>query len=133
MNNKTQPPTTSVTEFLNNYPNEKVIQDCFELVALFQKVTKQEPKIWGKIIGFGTYHYKYESGREGDSLVVGFTPSKVGITIYTNCDLSPKVNLLEKLGKHKISKSCLYIKKLADIDLKTLAQIIKESYTSIVK
>lgn len=131
MTSKTKPTTNSVQDFLNNYPNQKVIQDCFELIKIFEKVTNNKPVMLGKIIGFGSYHYVYESGREGDSLIVGFTPSKVGITIYSNCDLEIKANLLNNLGKHKISKSCLYIKKLEDINIEIFEQIIEESYNYI--
>jgi Domain of unknown function (DU1801) len=131
MTNKTQATTNSVQDFLNNYPNQKVIKDCFDLIKIFEKVTNNKPVLWGKIIGFGSYHYVYESGREGDSLMVGFTPSKVGITIYTNCDLENNTNLLNNLGKHKISKSCLYIKKLEDINIEIFEQIIKDSYNHI--
>lgn len=131
MTNKTQSTTNSVQDYLNNYPNQKVIKDCFELIKLFEKVTNNKPVMWGKIIGFESYHYVYESGREGDSLIVGFTPSKVGITIYSNCDLEIKTDLINKLGKYKISKSCLYIKKLVDIDISVLEQIIEESYNFI--
>jgi Domain of unknown function (DU1801) len=117
----------SVAEYLNSYENQKVIPDCFELIKMMSKIMDCEAVLWGKMVGFGKYHYKYESGREGDSFIVGFAPSKVGITIYTNCYLEPKTDLLDKLGKHKASKACIYIKKLEDIDLNILEQLLKYS------
>ena len=82
MPNKTIATNISPKDFLETHPNQKVILDCLELIKIFEKITDQKPVVWGKIIGFGNHHYKYESGREGDWFIVGFTPSKVGITIY---------------------------------------------------
>jgi hypothetical protein len=124
MTNKTQPSQQSVLEFIESYPNQGVCEDCKLLLKFFTKITGFKPVIWAHMIGYGTYHYKYASGREGDSFLAGFAPSKTGITIYTNSDLTAKSSLLEKLGSHKISKSCLYIKKLSDIDLNILKIII---------
>jgi hypothetical protein len=117
----------SAIEYLNRYENQKVIPDCFALIEIMSKIMNCEPVLWGKMVGFGKYHYKYESGREGDSFIVGFAPSKVGITVYTNCYLEPKTDLLDKLGKHKASKACIYIKKLEDIDLEILEGLLKYS------
>jgi hypothetical protein len=119
--------TNSVTDYLKSYENQKLIPDCLSLVDMMSKVMDCEPILWGKMIGFGKYHYKYESGREGDSFIIGFAPSKVGITIYTNCYLDPETELMSKLGKHKATKSCIYIKKLEDIDLEILAGLLKYS------
>ncbi len=128
MPNKTKPTTFSVTEFLNNYPNQNVIPDCFELITLYEKVTGQKPVMWSTMVGFGSYHYKYESGREGDIFVVGFAPSKVGITLYTMAGYKDQQENLAQLGKHKIGKACLYIKKLDDLDLSILEKIIDFGY-----
>jgi Domain of unknown function (DU1801) len=119
--------TNSTVEYLSNYENQKVIPDCYDLIDIMSKVLDCEPVLWGKMVGFGKYHYKYESGREGDSFVIGFAPSKIGITIYTNCYLNPKTDLLAKLGNHKSSKACIYIKKLGDIDLVILEQLLSYS------
>jgi Domain of unknown function (DU1801) len=125
--------TNSVLEYLNNYENQKVIPDCFELITIMSRIMDCEPVLWCKTIGFGKYHYRYESGREGDSFILGFSPSKVGITIYTNCYLEPNTELISKLGKHKASKACIYIKKLEDIDLEILEQLLKYSITYMKK
>jgi hypothetical protein len=117
----------SVSEYLNSYENQKVIPDCFVLIEIMSKIMDCEPVLWGKMIGFGKYHYKYESGREGDSFIVGFAPSKVGITIYTNCYLEPQTDLLAKLGKHTATKACIYIKKIVDIDVEVLEQLLRYS------
>jgi Domain of unknown function (DU1801) len=132
MPNKTQIQSISAQDFLGNYPNQKVIPDCLELIKLFQKVTEHEATMWGNIIGFGSYHYKYDSGREGDWFTVGFAPSKVGITIHMPAGYFEKNIKLSKLGKLKVAKSCLSLKKLEDIDLVILEQIIKECYNYIV-
>jgi hypothetical protein len=126
--NKTQPSNSSVTDFLNNYPNQKVIPDCHKLIKIFEEITGQKAVMWSTMIGFGNYHYKYDSGREGDFFLVGFSPSKVGITLYVSSGYSELTEQLAKLGKHKIGKSCLYIKSLSDLDLDTLKEIIKFGY-----
>jgi Domain of unknown function (DU1801) len=125
--------TNSVADYLSNYENQKVIPDCFELIAIMSRIMDCEPVLWGKMIGFGKYHYGYDSGREGDSFIIGFAPSKVGITIYTNFYLEPKTDLLNKLGKYKATKACIYIKKLEDIDLEILEQLLKYSITYMKK
>jgi Domain of unknown function (DU1801) len=125
--------TNSVADYLSNYENQKVIPDCFELIAIMSRIMDCEPVLWGKMIGFGKYHYRYDSGREGDSFIIGFAPSKVGITIYTNCYLEPKTDLLNKLGKYKATKACIYIKKLEDIDFEILEQLLKYSITYMKK
>jgi Domain of unknown function (DU1801) len=132
MPNKTQPTQTTPQDFLSSYSNQKVIPDCLELIKLFQKVTDHEATMWGNIVGFGSYHYKYDSGREGDWFAVGFTPSKVGITVHMPAGYFEQSTNLSKLGKHKVAKSCLYLKKLEDIDLIILEQIITESYNYII-
>ena len=104
-------------------------EDCFEIAKMMKQVTKKEPKMWGpSIIGFGSYHYKYESGREGDSLQIGFSPRKQNITLYILLGANHENPLLQKLGKHSTGKGCLYIKRLADVDKKVLQELIKESF-----
>lgn len=127
--NKTTLNDESVDGFLQKVPDEKKRKDCFELAALIKDVSGQEPKMWGTaIVGFGSYHYKYESGREGDSPVVGFSPRKNAISVYLMGGLAPIEKLLEKLGKHKTGKGCLYINNLADIDKSVMKKIVDSSF-----
>ena len=101
---------------------------------MMEQVTKSDAKMWGSaIVGFGSYHYKYASGHEGDMCIVGFSPRKQNISLYLCGALDQKKSLLEKLGKHKTGVGCLYIKKVRDIDAKILEQIIKESIATIKK
>ncbi len=93
-----------------------------------KQITKAEPQMWGtSMVGFGTYHYKYESGREGDWFVAGFSPGKQNLTLYIMAGFSRYDQLLSKLGKFKTGKSCLYLNKIADVDLPTLKELIKQS------
>lgn len=126
---KTVQTEASVEDFLNLIENDQKREDCFEIVKMMKQVTKKEPKMWGpSIIGFGSYHYKYESGREGDAPQIGFSPRKQNITLYILSDSDHENPLLQKLGKHSTSKVCLYIKRLADVDKKVLLELIKESF-----
>jgi hypothetical protein len=101
-------------------------QESQTLLALMEKVTGEKPAMWGpSMIGFGTYHYKYASGREGDMFRCGFSPRKAALSIYVTCDIAQYGALLEKLGKHTTGKGCLYVKSLDDIDLKVLERLIK--------
>ena len=128
---KTTPTEQTVESFLDKVASETVRDDCYTLIKLMKKITKSEPKMWGpSIVGFGTYHYKYESGHEGYSCVAGFSPRKPAITVYV---MGYDPELLKKLGKHKSSKACLYIKTLADVDLKVLESLIRESVESVKK
>jgi len=114
---KTLPTAVKVDSFLNTITDESIKADCREIIGIMQDVTKQDPVMWGpSIIGFGKYHYKYESGHEGDSCIIGFSPRKQNITLYVMEGLKALEPLLEKLGKHKTGKGCLYIKKLDDVD-----------------
>lgn len=124
---KTKPTEQTVTSFLENVPDEKVRKDCFDLVKLMEKATGFPPVMWGPgIVGFGQYHYKYESGHEGYSCLAGFSPRKQNISLYVmGFDTRPA--LLDKLGKHKAAKGCLYVKRLSDIDQQVLEQLVKES------
>jgi len=126
---KTKQTKASVEDFLNLIEDNQKREDCFEIVKMMKLVTKKEPKMWGpSIIGFGSYHYKYESGREGDSLQIGFSPRKQNITLYILLGANHENPLLQKLGKHSTGKGCLYIKRLADVDKKVLQELIKESF-----
>jgi hypothetical protein len=125
---KTKLNNASVTDFLNGIKDEQNRVDSFEILRLMQQVTKLEPKMWGSsIIGFGNAHYKYESGREIDWFLVGFSPRKKNLTIYVMGNLEPHADLFKKLGKHKTGVGCLYISKLRDIDNKVLKELIKRS------
>jgi Domain of unknown function (DU1801) len=125
---KTKKNDASVEGFLNTIQDEEIRKDCFEIVQMMKKASKEEPKMWGSsIIGFGEYHYKYESGREGDTMKIGFSPRKQNITLYILFGANPENPLFKKLGKHTTGKGCLYIKKLADLDKKVLQELIKES------
>jgi len=125
---KTKINTKSVETFLKKAASGKRLKDCFTVLELMKKITKEEPKMWGpSIVGFGNYHYKYESGREGDFFISGFSPRKQNLTIYIMAGFSRYSELMEKLGKYKTGRSCLYIKDLDDIDLKILQKLITES------
>ena len=126
---KTKLNDASVDDFLNKVEDEQKRKDCFEIVKIMKQVTNEEPKMWGPaIIGFGSYHYKYESGREGDTMQIGFSPRKQNITLYIGLGGDTENPLLKKLGKHTTGKGCLYIKKLADVDKKVLQDLITNSY-----
>ena len=125
---KTKLNQASVTKFLNSIDDAKRREDSFAVLEIMQAITKQEAKMWGTaIVGFGTYHYVYASGREGDWMQVGFSPRKNALTLYIMSGFSNYSELMEKLGKYKTGKSSLYIKKLEDIDLKILKKLIRES------
>ena len=119
----------SVEEFLSKVEGEQKRQDSVELLKIMKQVTKQEPKMWGPaIIGFGSSHYKYESGREGDMPQVAFSPRKQNLTLYIGVGEESDNPLLKKLGKYTTSKACLYIKKLADVDRNVLQELIADSF-----
>jgi len=123
---KTKPTEVSVQSFLENVPDEGVRDDCNELIEIMKKITGAPPKMWGpSIVGFGKYHYKYESGHEGYSCLTGFSPRKQNLTLYVMPGIAEKSDLLEKLGKYKAAKGCLYIKRLADVDVEILKKLIK--------
>lgn len=125
---KTKLNNASVEDFLNTVDDEQIRADCFEITKIMKQVTKAEPKMWGtSIIGFGTYHYKGKSGREGDWMLVGFSPRKQNLTLYIMAGFDRYDDLLKKLGKFTTGKSCLYIKKLADVDKKVLKELVAES------
>jgi Domain of unknown function (DU1801) len=125
---KTKINDASVTDFLNSIQNEQTRQDCQAIADLMQKATHATPKIWGSnIVGFGTYHYKYASGREADWMRIAFSPRKQNITLYITSGFEEYQELLEQLGKHSCGKSCLYIKRLSDVDIPTLEKLIQAS------
>lgn len=125
---KTKQTEQSVSDFLNKIPDAQRREDCFTIAKLMEEATGSKPKMWGAaIVGFGSYHYKYASGREGDWLMTGFSPRKQDLTLYLMMGFANRGELMQQLGKHKTSKSCLYIKKLSDIHLPTLKKLIKAS------
>ena len=131
---KTKQNEAGVEEFLNEVSDEKRREDCFTVLELMKKITGEAPKMWGaSIIGFGNYHYKYESGREGDWFVAGFSPRKQNLTLYIMSGFSRYEELLAKLGKHKTGKSCLYINKLEDVNLDVLQEMIENSVENVKK
>lgn len=127
--NKTAETTANVEDFIHSFADsEEKKKDSFRLIALMREVTAFEPRMWGpSIIGFGSYHYKYKSGHEGDAPLVGFSPRKKEISLYVFTGLEKHEYLLDNLGKFKRGKACIYVKKLSDIDQDQLRIIIKET------
>ena len=132
--NKTTETNSSVTEFVNKVENEVKRNDSFKLIEIYKSITGFEPKMWGPtIIGFGSYHYKYESGHEGDAPLAGFSPRKDSLVLYFATEFENRDILLSQLGKHKSSKACVYVKKLGDIDINVLEKMIVNSMTYAIK
>jgi len=130
--NKTVETQESVTDFIQALSDETKKKDCFTLVQLMQKHSGHEPKMWGpSIIGFGTYHYQYDSGREGDAPLIAFSPRKAEISLYLSSSFENREALLQKLGKHKSAKACVYVKKLSDINMEVLEEMISLSLTHV--
>lgn len=130
--NKTTETDLSVTDFVNALKGESRRKDAFRLIELITKITKLEAKMWGgSIIGFGSYHYKYASGHEGDAPLVGFSPRATALTLYIPA--IEREAFLEKLGKHKASKGCVYIENLEDVDLAVLEKMIKNHIKLVSK
>jgi hypothetical protein len=126
--NKTQPTNLSVKAFIDSLDDQQKIADSYSLLDLMKEITGCEPKMWGpSIIGFDQYHYKYESGREGNFLKVGFSPRKREFSIYLMCRFDKNEELMKKLGKHRTGKSCLYVKRLEDINMDVLSELVLES------
>ncbi len=127
--NKTQPTDVSVEDFLASVEHPQRRKDGLELLDMMRRATGQEAVMWGPtIVGFGSYHYKYSSGREGDAAAVGFSPRKANLVLYGLTDGPDADRLLPKLGKHKTSTACLYINKLGDVDRDVLAEMIRSGY-----
>ena len=125
---KTKKTDQSVDEFLNKVVDLQRRDDCYQILKLMQEVTQAKPAMWGdSIVGFGDYHYKYKSGREGDWFLVGFSPRKRYLTVYLMGGFEGYEGILNTLGKYKTGKSCLYINKLADINISILKELIEES------
>lgn len=125
---KTKPNQQSVQAFLNSIPDERKRQDSFILLELMRQISGKEPQMWGdSIIGFGSHHYRYATGREGDWFQIGFSPRKQNLTVYLTIGFDRSEDLLARLGKHSTSVSCLYIKKLSDVDLDVLRELISRS------
>lgn len=125
---KTKVNDASVEGFLNSVADEQKRGDCFEILKLMKQVTKETPKMWGSsIVGFGSYHYKGASGREGDWMLTGFSPRKQNLTLYIMGGFDSHKDLLKKLGKYETSVGCLYIKKLDDVDRKVLKELVAGS------
>lgn len=131
---KTKQTKASVADYIAAIEDDTQRADAKTLVRLMKKITGKQPKMWGpSIIGFDTYHYTYASGREGDWPLVGFSPRKGNLSIYIMSGFSGASAMLEKLGKHKTGKSCLYVRRLADIDIDVLEQMIVCSVTHMKK
>ncbi len=125
---KTQKNDASVTAFLNTIEDEKKRADSFALLKLFEEVTGEPATMWGpSIVGFGSYHYKGASGREGDWMLTGFSPRKQNLTLYIMAGFDRYDELMARLGKHSTGKSCLYIKRLEDVDQAVLRELISQS------
>lgn len=125
---KTKPTAQSVEAFLNGIADEEQRRDCFTLLSLMREASGFEPQMWGtSMIGFGRYHYRYRSGQEGDWFLIGFSPRKQNLSLHIMCGVERHPDLLAKLGKHSTGRSCLHIKRLADIDLETLRTLISDS------
>ena len=126
--NKTKPTDAKVEAFIEAVDHEKKRADAWRMLEIMKEVTGMEPKMWGpSIIGFGSYHYKYESGREGDAMITGFSPRKAKMSLYIMPGFSKYDELMSRLGKYKTGKSCLYVNKLEDIDEEVLRELIAQS------
>jgi len=126
--NKTKPTKGSVTSFINSIEDKQKRLDARKLAAMMRKATGSRAKMWGaNIVGFGEYHYQYDSGREGDFMITGFSPRKQALTVYIIPGFKRFESIMNKLGKYKTGKSCLYIKRLADVDEKALRRLIDGS------
>lgn len=125
---KTKPTGESVSAFIDKISDKTRREDCLAVIDIMKDVTKEEPEMWGpSIIGFGRYRYKYAGGREAEWMMTGFSPRKGDLTLYIMQGFESSPDLMKHLGKHKTGKSCLYVKKLADVDLKVLKELVKKS------
>ncbi len=125
---KTRPTASPVAEFIESVENERRREDAHTVAAMMERVTGEKPKLWGtSIVGFGEAHYKYESGREGDWFKVGFSPRKANLVLYIMPGFRDYGPLMQRLGKHKTGKSCLYINKLDDVDMDVLEELVAKS------
>ena len=125
---KTKKTDASVDAFIEKVTDDRTRRDCRAVIDMMREITGEPPKMWGaSIVGFGSYHYKYASGREGDWMLTGFSPRKQNLTLYIMAGFAEHEALLAKLGKHKTGKSCLYVKTLDDVHLPTLRKLIEKS------
>lgn len=125
---KTQPTDSSITDFLDSVEDEQKRADAYAIMELMREVTGETPQMWGdSIVGFGSYHYVYESGREGDWFLVGFSPRKRNLTLYIMSGFDEYDGLLDRLGKHSTGKSCLYVKRLSDVEEDALRELVQKS------
>jgi hypothetical protein len=125
---KTKPTDASVEDFIASIEDTEKQKDARALLRLMQRVTGQKPKMWGtSMVGFGKYHYRYASGREGDSFIAGFSPRAQNLTLYLMAGFAKLKTKLGKLGKHSTGASCLYVRRLADVDLDVLASILEQA------
>jgi hypothetical protein len=132
--NKTKETEASVKKFIEAVPDEQKRKDAFVILEMMQRATRLEPKMWGTaIVGFGSVHYKYESGREGDICLMGFSPRKQSISLYLPGGHTAYAGELKQLGKHETGKGCLYINKLADMDTSILKMIFEKGAKSSAK
>ena len=131
---KTKPTKVSVTAFLNSVDGDERRADCKALVKMIKKVTGEDPRMWGpSIVGFGKYHYKYASGHEGDMCIAGFSPRSAALTLYLMPGFEASRKTMQRLGKYKSGKSCLYIKKLSDVDTAVLEELVADSVRQVRK
>jgi len=129
---KTTPTTASIDEYLGSRASPEQLADCKTLMVMLKRVTKEQPKLWGpSIVGYGSYSYKYESGRTGESCLTGFAVRGRELVVYLVAESPEQQELLAKLGKHKIGKSCLYLKRLADVDIKVLESLVARSVSEV--
>ena len=132
--NKTKPTGASVKDYLAARGSEQQRADCRELMALLEKVTQQSPKMWGpSIVGYGSYRYTYESGRTGEAPLAGFAIRGRELVVYLMAEGSQQKALLSKLGKHRVGKSCLYFRQLADLDTAVLEQLVAGSVADMMR
>lgn len=130
--NKTQKNKASVKDFLEAVEHPKRKEDALRLFEIMNEICEEPASMWGSsLVGYGSYHYKYESGREGDWFLCGFSPRKQNLTVYVMPSFDRHPELLSKLGKHKLGKSCLYINRLEDVDLEILNELIKTGYKAM--
>jgi hypothetical protein len=123
-----------VAEFLEDLADERRRADSIEVLGLIREVTGLEPRMWGdSIVGFGSYHYTYESGREGDWFLTGFSPRKQNLTVYIMSGFDQEPELMQRLGKHTTGKSCLYLKRLGDVDREVLKELVRRSVDHVRK
>lgn len=132
--NKTKPTKADVEKFLENIDDPVKKEDSYKILEIMKEVIGEEPVMWGDtIIGFGKYHYKYASGREGEWALTGFSPRKQSLTLYLNYGFEKKKDIMEKLGKYKTGKACLYIKRLEDVDLNVLRNLVNIAVEEVRK